>query len=63
MPVILPNETDIYALTDSRLSLGRPLETVVSALLGAGVRIIQYREKAQGRRDAGTVPPHAPSHP
>ena len=45
MPVILPNETDIYALTDSRLSLGRPLETVVSALLGAGVRIIQYREK------------------
>lgn len=45
MPVILPDQTDIYALTDSRLSLGRPLETVVSALLAAGVRIIQYREK------------------
>ena len=45
MPVILPGETDLYALTDSRLSLGRPLEEVVRALLGAGIRIIQYREK------------------
>ena len=39
MPKILPGETDIYAITDSRLSLGRPLEEVASALLGAGVRI------------------------
>ena len=45
MPVILPGETDIYALTDSRLSLGRPLEIVVRALLEAGVKILQYREK------------------
>ncbi len=45
MPPILPGETDIYAITDSRLSLGRPLEEVVSALLGAGVRLLQYREK------------------
>ena len=45
MPVILPGETELYALTDSRLSLGRPLEEVVRALLGAGIRIIQYREK------------------
>lgn len=45
MPVILPGTTDLYALTDSRLSLGRPLETVVRALLGAGIRIVQYREK------------------
>lgn len=45
MPVILPGQTDIYALTDARLSCGRTLETVVSALLGAGVKIIQYREK------------------
>ena len=45
MPVILPGEVDLYALTDSRLSLGRPLEEVVRALLGAGIRIIQYREK------------------
>ena len=45
MPRILPGETDIYAITDSRLSLGRPLEEVASALLGAGVRILQYREK------------------
>ena len=37
--------TDLYALTDSRLSLGRSVEEVVSALLGAGVRIVQYREK------------------
>ena len=45
MPVILPGQTDIYALTDARLSCGRTLETVVSALLGAEVKIIQYREK------------------
>lgn len=45
MARILPGETDIYAITDSRLSLGRPLEEVASALLGAGVRILQYREK------------------
>ena len=45
MPKILPGQTDIYALTDSRLSLGRPLEEVARALLGAGVKILQYREK------------------
>ena len=45
MPRILPGETDIYALTDSRLSLGRPVLEVARALLGAGVRLIQYREK------------------
>ncbi len=45
MPRILPGETDIYALTDSRLSLGRSVEEVASALLAAGVRILQYREK------------------
>lgn len=45
MPRILPGETDIYALTDAGLSLGRPLEEVATALLGAGVRLLQYREK------------------
>lgn len=45
MPRILPGETDIYAITDAGLSLGRPLEEVVSALMGAGVRILHYREK------------------
>jgi len=45
MPAILPGQTDLYALTDSRLSLGRPLAEVAQALLGAGVRILQYREK------------------
>ena len=45
MPRILPGETDIYAITDAGLSLGRPLEEVVSALMGAGVRTLQYREK------------------
>ena len=45
MPKILPGETDIYAITDARLSLGRSLEEVAMALLGAGVRILQYREK------------------
>ncbi len=45
MPHILPDETDIYALTDSKLSLGRPLEYVARALLDSGIKILQYREK------------------
>ena len=45
MPAILPGETDIYAITDARLSLGRPLAFVAETLLNAGVRILQYREK------------------
>ncbi len=45
MPIILPNQTDIYALTDSKLSLGRHVEEVAKALLQAGVKILQYREK------------------
>lgn len=45
MPRILPGETDIYALTDSRLSLGRSLEYVARRLLDSGVKILQYREK------------------
>ena len=36
---------DIYAITDDSLSLGRPVEEVVDALLKAGVKLIQYREK------------------
>lgn len=50
MPVILPGETDIYALTDSRLSLGRSHEEIIRNLLEAGVKIIQYREKKAGMR-------------
>ncbi len=48
MPIILPGETgdvDLYALTDEGLSRGRSLEEVARALLGAGIRILQYREK------------------
>ena len=45
MPRILPGETDLYALTDSRLALGRSVEEQARALLGAGVKILQYREK------------------
>ena len=45
MSRILPGETDIYAITDARISLGRSLEEVALALLGAGVRLLQYREK------------------
>ena len=37
--------TDLYALTDDALSLGRPVLDVAKALLGAGIRILQYREK------------------
>lgn len=45
MALILPHQTSLYALTDSRLSLGRPIEEVAAALLKAGVKILQYREK------------------
>ena len=45
MARILPNETDIYALTDSKFSRGRSVEEQAQALLGAGVKILQYREK------------------
>lgn len=38
-------QTDIYAITDDNLSLGRSVETVAAALLAADVKIIQYREK------------------
>ena len=45
MSRILPGQTDIYALTDSRLALGRSVEEQARALLSAGVKILQYREK------------------
>lgn len=45
MPKILPGQTDLYALTDSRLSRGRSLRETVEALLASGIRILQYREK------------------
>lgn len=38
-------ETDIYCLTDSRQSQGRPTLEVVRRMLDAGIGIIQYREK------------------
>jgi len=38
-------DTDIYAITDSALSLGRSVLEVTEHLLRSGVRIIQYREK------------------
>ncbi|MBQ7738174.1 MAG: thiamine phosphate synthase [Desulfovibrionaceae bacterium] len=50
MSRILPGQTDLYALTDARLSKGRPLKEVVGALLDAGIRIIQYREKHMHQR-------------
>ncbi len=51
MARILPNETGIYALTDSNLSLGRPVHEVAAALLAAGVKILQYREKKKKAGD------------
>ena len=45
MPRILPGETDLYAISDASLSLGRPLSEVAAALLGAGIKLLQYREK------------------
>ena len=38
-------ENRLYALTDAELCLGRPTPLVVKALLDAGIKIIQYREK------------------
>jgi len=52
MPKILPGETDLYALTDARLSLGRSVVDVAAELLRAGIRILQYREK---HRKTGTI--------
>ena len=37
--------SDLYGITDSRLSLGRSVAEVVGGLLAGGVKIIQYREK------------------
>lgn len=48
MPRLLPGSApgaDLYALTDSTLSLGRSVAEVARALLAAGIRILQYREK------------------
>lgn len=48
MPRLLPGtspETDLYALTDDTLSLGRPILDVARALLDSGIKILQYREK------------------
>lgn len=50
MSVFLPGDTDIYAITDSRLSRGRSLEEVALALLRAGIKLIQYREKKASPR-------------
>lgn len=50
MVKILPNETDIYGITDSRLNLGRPVELIAKQLLENGVKIIQYREKKLSKK-------------
>ncbi len=42
-------DTDIYALTDSRQSLGRSTPDVVKAMLAGGIKVIQYREKNLGK--------------
>ncbi len=52
MPKILPGSipgAEIYAITDSHLSLGRGVGEVARALLSAGIRILQYREKDKGK--------------
>ena len=38
-------DTDIYGITGSKFSKGRSNEEVVSAMIKAGIKIIQYREK------------------
>lgn len=54
MAVILPGvgpHADLYALTDSHLSLGRPVLDVAASLLASGIKILQYREKDKSGRD------------
>lgn len=51
MAMLFP-DTDIYCLTDSRQSLGRPTLEVVRLMLEADIKIIQYREKD---KDAGAM--------
>ena len=43
-------DTDIYAITGERFSLGRSNVEVVSALSDSGIKIIQYREKEKKAR-------------
>lgn len=38
-------ETDLYGITASQFSLGRPNVEVVRQILEAGIKIVQYREK------------------
>ena len=60
MPRLLPGtspETDLYALTDDGLSLGRPAVEVAKALLDSGIKILQYREKEKKAGVPGAAPP------
>lgn len=50
MARILPGETDLYALTDTRLSRGRSVMEVAEKLVKSGIKIIQYREKHLSRK-------------
>ncbi len=44
-------ETDLYGITAAEYSQGRDNVTVVRAMLQAGIRIIQYREKTAPKRE------------
>ena len=50
MPIRFP-QAALYAVTDRQCSLGRSTLHVVQELLSAGVRIIQYREKAMPKKE------------
>jgi thiamine-phosphate pyrophosphorylase len=43
-------EADIYGITAEEYSLGRSNIEVVAAMIGAGIRVIQYREKEKKAR-------------
>lgn len=43
-------EADLYAITDAPHARGRSTEEVAAAMLAAGIRIIQYREKDKAPR-------------
>lgn len=43
--------TDIYGITAEKFSLGRSNIEVVDAMIGAGIKVIQYREKEKSARE------------
>ena len=46
-----PDYLKLYLVTDSGLSLGRPIDKVVESAVAGGVTVVQLREKAASTRE------------